>query len=939
MGPEGPPGTTDYLALDNLPVAGVDFLSPSGSQASTTGIGGDVQAALDLKANSADLDTAAFTPSSDYATAAQGELADSALQPDGNGSSLGGVAGVIDLVKDGGAVADSDGTHLNGTDNHDAIITAMTAAATSGKRLYIPPGIFRTAVLSKTLTLGQKLHIYGPGHLFIDDDTSAYGIYIGGTGSTEQRGDVILRDFTVTRYNTGVDRDSFLMMLYRLVSLEVSNMDISGSSGITIMPNNVGTAKIVGSKVHDTVAACTTDGISTTGVTNLTISGNTVWNTGDDGIAVAAESALGMTAVVSGNVIYETGTAPVCGSGIKLAGVITNTSVVGNNIRSSRNGITMYKGSNTGDAGKIRISGNTIESTGVYDLLVDNGAAISITNKDADNKISGIDISGNTLFGAGIAVGNDTGGYANVIEDVSVTENKIFDPAIHGIRLDYIDTATVGNNEIHRAGYDGLNIQHVSTFLDVRGNRINDYSTGAASKNGIKVANLDLAPIYWLTGNQVNKVTGAGADEVSSVAATVTDYALPTASSSVLGGVKVGDRLSITDGILSADVQAGTVLTVRDEDGTPTGTPSTLKFPNGSVTDNEDGSFSISTGGSGTVTSVSSANADISVANGSTTPALTLNSSDTGGASKIPKLDSTGSMALNASNTGVVVQLRNTSSSTAKYPGIKIYNHNGTEAASLYGNPAISMYNLNGSWGTYTATQSGRSLGNWTLYGRGDDANTSNENAVKSGEMSFVTESAFTTANQPTRFSLSLGTTGGSGTLTERFRVASDGKVSFGTTSGGTATLQSTSHATKGLLTIPNAVTVTGTMTATAIAVTDTAEVVNLKSADSGKLNGQAASYYATAASVPAAVTAAVEYDAANITAGTNGQINSFTVTGAAVGDIVQVSVSNTTIGNNLILTGYVSSGNTVDVKGYRPAGSDYDPPSATYYIRAIAHP
>jgi hypothetical protein len=34
-------------------------------------------------------------------------------------------------------------------------------------------------------------------------------------------------------------------------------------------------------------------------------------------------------------------------------------------------------------------------------------------------------------------------------------------------------------------------------------------------------------------------------------------YTLPTASASTLGGVKIGDRLTITDGVLSADVQAG----------------------------------------------------------------------------------------------------------------------------------------------------------------------------------------------------------------------------------------------------------------------------------------------------------------------------------------------------------------------------------------------
>lgn len=55
-----------------------------------------------------------------------------------------------------------------------------------------------------------------------------------------------------------------------------------------------------------------------------------------------------------------------------------------------------------------------------------------------------------------------------------------------------------------------------------------------------------------------------------------TPYELPTASANTKGGVKIGNRLTITDGVLSADAQlpssasgdAGKVLTVGN-DGTP----------------------------------------------------------------------------------------------------------------------------------------------------------------------------------------------------------------------------------------------------------------------------------------------------------------------------------------------------------------------------------
>jgi hypothetical protein len=59
----------------------------------------------------------------------------------------------------------------------------------------------------------------------------------------------------------------------------------------------------------------------------------------------------------------------------------------------------------------------------------------------------------------------------------------------------------------------------------------------------------------------------------SGAGGTGTDYTLPTATGSVLGGVKVGARLSITDGVLSADVQVGGTGTVYT---LPTASTSTL---------------------------------------------------------------------------------------------------------------------------------------------------------------------------------------------------------------------------------------------------------------------------------------------------------------------------------------------------------------------------
>jgi hypothetical protein len=56
-----------------------------------------------------------------------------------------------------------------------------------------------------------------------------------------------------------------------------------------------------------------------------------------------------------------------------------------------------------------------------------------------------------------------------------------------------------------------------------------------------------------------NKVfTATEQTKLSGIAENANNYTLPTASDSTLGGVKVGSRLTITEGVLSADVQTKT---------------------------------------------------------------------------------------------------------------------------------------------------------------------------------------------------------------------------------------------------------------------------------------------------------------------------------------------------------------------------------------------
>lgn len=71
-------------------------------------------------------------------------------------------------------------------------------------------------------------------------------------------------------------------------------------------------------------------------------------------------------------------------------------------------------------------------------------------------------------------------------------------------------------------------------------------------------------------GTHIDSITGTYPNFTINAETQGGSYTLPTASDTVLGGIKVGDRLTITDGVLSADIQGGTgaVDSVNGQTGT-----------------------------------------------------------------------------------------------------------------------------------------------------------------------------------------------------------------------------------------------------------------------------------------------------------------------------------------------------------------------------------
>lgn len=95
-----------FIDLDEASVPGSDYYVPSDSatdgvkkiKPANFGISTATQTALDLKANSADLGTASANATTDFATAAQGATADSALQPSDIGTTVQAYSSALNAV-------------------------------------------------------------------------------------------------------------------------------------------------------------------------------------------------------------------------------------------------------------------------------------------------------------------------------------------------------------------------------------------------------------------------------------------------------------------------------------------------------------------------------------------------------------------------------------------------------------------------------------------------------------------------------------------------------------------------------------------------------------------------------------------------------------------------------------------------------------------------
>jgi hypothetical protein len=103
-------------------------------------------------------------------------------------------------------------------------------------------------------------------------------------------------------------------------------------------------------------------------------------------------------------------------------------------------------------------------------------------------------------------------------------------------------------------------------------------------------------PVFF--ASEAKNFTAGDKSKLDSIAANANNYSLPVATGTELGGIKIGSRLTVTDGVLSADIQTGAggvesfntrtgaiILTGSDVTTALTFTPYNSTNPNGYISD------------------------------------------------------------------------------------------------------------------------------------------------------------------------------------------------------------------------------------------------------------------------------------------------------------------------------------------------------------------
>lgn len=350
-------------------------------------------------------------------------------------------------VKDFGAVGD-------GTTNDAAAITAAITAMTNYSTLYFPPGKYRFTSALVGFSSLSNITVTGDG-AEIYNDTGAAGLNTFTFASSCSNVQVYNLRFTGT---SSVRGNGIHIRMYCSNS-SITNCYFQGCSDFAIHLSNEGATWSANFVVaNNIINGPLGDGIHVGNAVNVSITGNTISNTGDDAIGIIAD-----------NVTYPPNRVTVTGNTITSAG---------------------SRGIAIAECVDVLVSGNTIVTCPQSGVEVFRYQSTTAYN----NRIH---VIGNTLINTNTIVGPRASIWMQFTNDCSVENNIIQDP-VHGSGITFLDCndLKIQGNTIRQAQSRGIAADD-STTANV-----------AATWTGLVIKDNDLV---WVVANEaIYAVPAAG---------------------------------------------------------------------------------------------------------------------------------------------------------------------------------------------------------------------------------------------------------------------------------------------------------------------------------------------------------------------------------------------------------------------------------------------
>ncbi|WP_042392969.1 choice-of-anchor D domain-containing protein [Streptacidiphilus carbonis] len=359
------------------------------------------------------------------------------------------------LTQPAGSVSvTSEGADASGVADSTSAFNAAVSAAGAGGTVWIPPGTYN---IPRHITV-NNVTVEGAGMWYSTVTGAAPGFYglgepdsCGVGGNKGVSSNVHLSNFAIFgQVSTRLDCDQVNGIGGAMSSSTASNIWIDHLKVGAWMDGPMNGLALSGMRIRDTTA----DGVNFHGgVTNSSVTNSDIRNTGDDGIATWADSALGADAndTISNNTVQD----QILANGIAIYGGHDNT-VSGNLVQDS--GLSQGGGIQVGQrftstpVGTTTISDNTMIRDGSLDpnwqfgvgaLWFDGSQGaitgpINVTNalieqspfeavQWVEGTVSGVSLNNVTIAGTGtFALQEQTGGAATLTD---VTATGVLGPA------------------------------------------------------------------------------------------------------------------------------------------------------------------------------------------------------------------------------------------------------------------------------------------------------------------------------------------------------------------------------------------------------------------------------------------------------------------------------------------------------------------------------